>query len=90
MPQLERSLLQPSHPGWITSLATAGADGSRSFLCRLLTAGVAAFTAPAVAVLRAENRGDTLRISVIGCGGRGAANLVGVAAEQVVRLTCPP
>jgi hypothetical protein len=56
----------------------------------LLTAGVVAFTAPAVAVLRAENRGDTLRISVIGCGGRGAANLVGVAAEQVVRLTCPP
>ena len=56
----------------------------RAFLRRSLAAGAAALSTPAI--LRAENRGDKLRIAVIGCGGRGAANLAGVAGEQVVAL----
>jgi predicted dehydrogenase len=68
--------------------ATRDGGSRRSFLRESLggslAAGAAAFAAPAI--LRAENRGDKLRIAVIGCGGRGAANLAGVAGEQVVAL----
>ena len=36
-------------------------------------------------ILRAQ-AGDKLRLAIIGCGGRGAANLKGVASEQIVAL----
>jgi predicted dehydrogenase len=62
---------------------TAGRS-RRSFLAGSLSAGAASWAAPAI--LRAENRGDKLRIAVIGCGGRGAGNLAAVADEQVVAL----
>ena len=71
-------------PAHVLNIGTAAAGGSRrSFLGRSLALG-SAFTAPAI--LRAENRSDKLRIAVIGCGGRGASNLAGVAGEQVVAL----
>ena len=60
------------------------ADGRRSFLARAVAGGAAALAAPAI--LRAESRGDKLRVAVIGCGGRGAANLDAVSGEQVVAV----
>lgn len=72
-----------THRGRVAAVATAGGRSRRAFLRHSLAAGVALATP---AILRAENRGDKLRIAVIGCGGRGAANLAGVAGEQVVAL----
>jgi predicted dehydrogenase len=54
----------------------------------LLKTGAAAaaslFAAPAL--LRGSNLNDKLNIAIIGCGGRGAANLEGVSGENIVAL----
>jgi predicted dehydrogenase len=55
----------------------------RQFL-RTSVAGVAALGAPTF--IRARNPNDKLNIAVIGCGGRGAANLGGVSSENIVAL----
>jgi predicted dehydrogenase len=49
-----------------------------------VAAGAAAFTAPRF--LRSQNAGSKLNIAIIGCGGRGGANLAGVASENIVAL----
>src|SRR6476469_9847625 len=49
-----------------------------------LTAAAGAVAAPTY--LRARGANDRLNVAVIGCGGRGAANLGGVASENVVAL----
>ncbi|HEX4612843.1 MAG TPA: Gfo/Idh/MocA family oxidoreductase, partial [Urbifossiella sp.] len=46
----------------------------------------AAGTLAAPMFVRARGANDRLNVAVIGCGGRGAANLAGVAAENVVAL----
>jgi predicted dehydrogenase len=48
--------------------------------------GAALATAAAPAVLRGRNLADKLNIAMIGSGGRGAANLRGVASENIVAL----
>jgi predicted dehydrogenase len=47
-------------------------------------AGIAALGAPMF--IRARNPNEKLNIAVIGCGGRGAANLGGVGGENIVAL----
>jgi predicted dehydrogenase len=51
---------------------------------RTLAAAGAAFAFPAI--VRGRNLNEKLRIAMIGVGGRGAANLDGVAAEEIVSL----
>jgi predicted dehydrogenase len=48
--------------------------------------GAAVATAAAPAVLRGRNLADKLNLAMIGSGGRGAANLRGVASENIVAL----
>ncbi len=48
------------------------------------SAAAAVFGFPAI--LRAENKGEKLRLAVIGCGGRGGANLKEFAGENIVAL----
>src|SRR5262245_55382723 len=55
----------------------------RQFL-RTGAAGVAALSAPMF--IRARGPNEKLNIAVIGCGGRGAANLGGVSGENIVAL----
>src|SRR5580704_16193955 len=50
----------------------------------LAAASAAVFTAPMY--VRSANRGDKLNIAVIGVNDRGAANLAGVAHENIVAL----
>jgi predicted dehydrogenase len=56
----------------------------RRFLGTVAMAGAATFAAPAF--LRGRNLNDKLNIAVIGCGGRGAANMQSVASENIVAL----
>jgi predicted dehydrogenase len=56
----------------------------RQFARALAGAAVGALAAPAV--LRGRNLNEKLRIALIGVGGRGAANLKGVASEEIVAL----
>lgn len=56
----------------------------RSFHRSALAAAVAAGTAPAF--LRGQNLNSKLSIAVIGCGGRGAANMGAVSSENIVAL----
>lgn len=56
----------------------------RQFLQTTAAAGAAAFFAPAI--LHGANLNEKLNIAVIGCGGRGAANLDGVSSENIVAL----
>jgi Predicted dehydrogenases and related proteins len=49
----------------------------------IATAGA---VAAAPALLRARNLNDKLNIAIIGAGGRGAANLKGMASENIVAL----
>src|SRR5215211_4201109 len=49
-------------------------------------AGAAAGTLAAPAILRGRNLNEKLNIAMIGVGGRGAANLQGVASENIVAL----
>jgi predicted dehydrogenase len=56
----------------------------RRFLQQTALAGAAALGAPAFVSCRSPN--DKLNVAVIGCGGRGAANLKEVLGENVVAL----
>jgi predicted dehydrogenase len=56
----------------------------RQFGRAAVAAAVGAFAAPGV--LRARNVNEKLNIAMIGVGGRGAANLQGVASETIVAL----
>jgi predicted dehydrogenase len=53
---------------------------------RRFLASAAGAAAAAPAILSARRPNEKLNIAVIGCGGRGAANLNGVAGENVVAL----
>ena len=50
------------------------------------SAAVAAFMPGAPAILRGRNLNEKLNIAIIGCGGRGAANLRSVESENIVAL----
>lgn len=50
------------------------------------TAAAAGFVAAAPRYLRAQGANERLNIAVIGCGGRGAANLASVSSENIVAL----
>jgi predicted dehydrogenase len=56
----------------------------RSFLRSSAVAGAAVIGAPAI--VRGQNLNEKLNIAIIGAGGRGAANLDGVASENIVAL----
>jgi predicted dehydrogenase len=56
----------------------------RRFLKTSAAAAAATFAAPAL--LRGRNLNDKLNIAIIGCGGRGAANMADVASENIVAL----
>src|SRR5262249_56046555 len=56
----------------------------RGFFRGAALAGVAAFGAPAI--VRSKASIDKLNVAVIGCGGRGAANLKEMLGENVVAL----
>lgn len=56
----------------------------RQFMAGSLAAGAMVGAAPAF--LRARNLNDRLNVAVIGCGGRGAANMRGVESENVVAI----
>jgi predicted dehydrogenase len=56
----------------------------RRFLQRTAAAGAALFTAPAVLSARALN--EKLNLVIIGCGGRGAANMKEMLKENIVAL----
>jgi len=51
-----------------------------------LAAGAAATAIGVPGILRAQNSPNRLRIAIIGCGGRGAANLSAVSGENIVAL----
>ena len=53
---------------------------------RWLAGGTTAFAASAPAILRGRNLNEKLNIAIIGCGGRGAANLRSVESENIVAL----
>ena len=61
-----------------------GGTSRRRFLNASLT--IAAATVAAPTLLAAENQGSKLRVVVIGCGGRGAANFKEMLGEEVVAL----
>jgi predicted dehydrogenase len=61
-----------------------GCISRRSFLGAAVASGAATFAAPAI--VRAQNLNDRLNIAIIGSGGRGRANLDGVASENIVAL----
>jgi hypothetical protein len=65
------------------STARPNAMNRRDF-GRSLAAASAAFAFPAI--VRGRNLNENLRIAMIGVGGRGAANLDGVASEEIVAL----
>ena len=56
----------------------------RKFLVQSTIAGVASIAAPAI--VRGQNLNSKLNLAIIGAGGRGAENLKGVEAENVVIL----
>lgn len=58
----------------------------RQFLATAAAGAAAAGVGTAPALLRARNLNERLRIAVIGCGGRGGANLRAVESEDIVAL----
>jgi len=56
----------------------------RQFVQRAALAGAALAGAPAFVSSRAP--GDKLNLAIIGCGGRGAANMGAVLSENIVAL----
>ncbi|MBL9162154.1 MAG: Gfo/Idh/MocA family oxidoreductase [Planctomycetaceae bacterium] len=63
---------------------SSGSLSRRKFLGVGAAGGMAAFAAPAF--LRAASVNGKLNIAIIGCGGRGAANMGEVAGENIVAL----
>lgn len=61
-----------------------GGISRREFLGRSALGGASLFAAPAI--LRGQNLNEKLNIAAIGVGGRGGANIEGVAAENIVAL----
>lgn len=61
-----------------------GVISRREFLGRSALGGASLFAAPAI--LRGQNLNEKLNIAAIGVGGRGGANIEGVAAENIVAL----
>jgi predicted dehydrogenase len=55
-------------------------------LTRRTFLGAAVATVAAPAILRGRNLNEKLNLAIIGAGGRGASNLAGVAAENIVAL----
>jgi predicted dehydrogenase len=70
----------PTSPGRISPSRM----NRRHFLKRAATTTAVALSAPAF--LRGQDLNSKLNIAVIGCGGRGAANLAAVASENIVAL----
>ena len=56
----------------------------RQFLAQSAVAASSLLAAPAI--VRGTNLNEKLNLAIIGCGGRGAANLAGVAGENIVAL----
>lgn len=72
----EKTPTQISRRGWIKTSAA-----------RLAVAhGAATATIACPAIVRARNLNEKLNIAVIGCGGRGGANLQSVSTENIVSL----
>src|SRR5258708_26135358 len=59
---------------------------SRRRVTRRTFLAAAGATVAAPAFLRARDAANKLNIAIIGSGGRGAANLAGVASENIVAL----
>ena len=64
--------------------SSIAAPSRRQFLKVSTAAASALFAAPAI--VRGTNLNEKLDIAIIGCGGRGAANLQGVSGENIVAL----
>ncbi len=58
----------------------------RQFLRQVAATGTAATLAALPSRAKPQSAGEKLRIAVVGVGGRGAANLAGVAEEHIVAL----
>jgi predicted dehydrogenase len=59
---------------------------SRRRFLQLQAAAAAAGTLGFPAILHAQNKGERLRLAVIGCGGRGGSNLKEFSGEKIVAL----
>src|SRR5262245_58179500 len=68
----------------ISSSAGSRRPTRRQFGQAVAGAAVSALAAPAI--VRARNLNEKLNIAMIGVGGRGGANLQGVASEHIVAL----
>ncbi len=78
-----RNSIVPKHkPSFASS--NANRVSRRQVLQQGLVGGAALFAAPSI--LCGRNLSDRLNIAIIGCGGRGAANLEEVAGENIVAL----
>ena len=75
-----RSDRLPSH----TASGNGRSFSRRRFFGAAAAGGLATFAAPAI--LRGRNLNEKLNIAIIGSGGRGAANMGGVASENIVAL----
>ena len=62
----------------------ASRSSRRQFLAQSAVAASSLLAAPAI--VRGTNLNEKLSIAIIGCGGRGAANLAGVSGENIVAL----
>jgi predicted dehydrogenase len=62
----------------------ASHSNRRQFLTQSAVAASSLLAAPAI--VRGTNLNEKLNIAIIGCGGRGAANLAGVSGENIVAL----
>ena len=68
----------------MTQLRSPRYNRRRFLQSTAILAGAAAFTAPQL--LRAQNLNQKLDVAVIGCGGRGGANMRSVESENIVAL----
>ncbi len=64
--------------------SSAGRPTRRQFGRAVASSALGTLAVPAI--VRGRNLNETLNIAVIGCGGRGEANLGGVATENIVAL----
>ena len=65
-------------------ISSASSLNRRAFLKTAAAASIASCLAPAV--VRSRQLNDRMRIAIIGCGGRGAANMRSVESEDIVAL----
>jgi len=64
--------------------SSASRPNRRQFLASSAVAASSLMAAPAI--VRGTNLNEKLNLAIIGCGGRGAANLAGVSGENIVAL----